>query len=111
MKQSDPVLNMTSMRAAAAEAGGVLRALANEDRLLLLCQLSGGELSVGEIEELLDLHQPTLSQQLRVLRNEGLVSTRREGKRIYYSLVDSKILALLGVLYEQYCPKRKRRRS
>jgi DNA-binding transcriptional ArsR family regulator len=111
MKQSDPVLNMTLMRAAAAKAGGTLRALANEDRLLLLCQLSGGELSVGEIEELLDLHQPTLSQQLRVLRQEGLVSTRRDGKRIYYSVADSKILALLGVLYELYCPKRKGKRS
>lgn len=97
-------LNMEAMRSAAREASTVLRALANEDRLLLLCQLSQGEKSVSELEELLDLHQPSLSQQLGVLRNEGLVSTRRDGKRIYYSVADEKVLALLATMYGLYCP-------
>jgi DNA-binding transcriptional ArsR family regulator len=70
----------------------------------LLCQLSQGEKSVGELEELLALHQPSLSQQLGVLRTEGLVETRREGKRIYYSVADQKVLALLDTLYGLYCP-------
>lgn len=98
-------VDMARMRKAAAEASGVLRALANEDRLLLLCQMSQGEVSVGELEELLDIRQPTLSQQLGVLRNEGLVNTRRDGKRIYYSVADHKVLALLELMYGLYCPK------
>lgn len=93
------------MRKAAQEATSVLRALANEDRLLLLCQLSQGEKSVGELEELLDIRQPTLSQQLGVLRTEGLVNTRRDGKRIYYSVADMNVLVLLKTLYSMYCPK------
>ncbi|HEX2530930.1 MAG TPA: metalloregulator ArsR/SmtB family transcription factor [Burkholderiaceae bacterium] len=94
---------MALMRAAAERATSMLYALANEDRLLLLCQLSQGEKSVGELEQLLDIHQPTLSQQLGVLRTEGLVNTRRDGKRIYYSLADQKITTILNTLYELYC--------
>ncbi len=96
----DPAL----MRAAASVATGTLRVLANEDRLLLLCQLSQGEASVSELELLLQIRQPTLSQQLGVLRAEGLVSTRRHGKRIFYAVADPKVLRLLGTLYELYCP-------
>lgn len=98
-------LNIASMRKAATQATGVLRSLANEDRLLLLCQLSQGEKSVGELEELLDLHQPSLSQQLGVLRSEGLVQTRRDGKRIYYSIANPEVLTLLNTLYALYCPE------
>lgn len=98
-------LSIERMNAAAGEATAVLRALANEDRLLLLCQLSNGELCVSELEERLDIHQPTLSQQLGVLRNEGLVSTRREGKKIFYSIRDARVLSLLRTMYEVFCPK------
>ncbi|MBS1187438.1 MAG: ArsR family transcriptional regulator [Burkholderiaceae bacterium] len=97
-------LDIALMRAAAGQATAALRALANEDRLLILCQLSQGEKSVSELEALLDVHQPTLSQQLGVLRNEGLVNTRRDGKRIYYSIADDKVLAILNTLYGLYCP-------
>lgn len=103
--ETDTRHDVTQMREAAEDATAMLRTLANEDRLLLLCQLSQGEKSVSELEELLAIHQPTLSQQLGVLRAEGLVSTRREGKRIYYSVADAKVLALLQTLYELYCPK------
>lgn len=94
-----------AMRAAAGEATAILFTLANENRLLLLCQLTDGEKSVGELEALLDIHQPTLSQQLGVLRKEGLVNTRREGKHIYYSVSNPKVLALLATLYELFCPR------
>lgn len=94
---------MARMRSAAGTSTAVLRALANADRLLLLCQMSDGEKSVGELEALLDIRQPTLSQQLAVLREEGLVGTRREGKRIYYSVADPRVLALLDTLYRLYC--------
>jgi ArsR family transcriptional regulator len=96
-------LNVAKMRRAAGDATALLRALANEDRLLLLCQLAGGEKSVSELEELLDIRQPTLSQQLGVLRSEGLVATRREGKRIHYSVAEPDALAVLKLLYRLYC--------
>lgn len=92
------------MRAAAGQATAVLATLANENRLLLLCQLGQGEKSVGELEELLDLHQPSLSQQLGVLCAMGLVNTRRDGKRIHYSIADARVLVLLRTLHELYCP-------
>ncbi|GGP24645.1 ArsR/SmtB family transcription factor [Silvimonas amylolytica] len=93
-----------AMRKGALAATATLRALANPDRLLLLCMLSQGEKSVSELESLLDLHQPSLSQQLGVLRQENLVSTRREGKQMYYSVADDRVLTLLGTLYTLYCP-------
>ena len=99
------VIDPELLREAAGQAVGVLKVLANEDRLLLLCQLSQGEMCVGELEEAFDIHQPTLSQQLGVLRFEGVVNTRREGKRIYYSVADPNVLQVLEVLYRLYCPK------
>ncbi len=93
---------LEAMKLAANEASSMLKTLGNGDRLLLLCQLSQGEKSVSELEE--SLRQPTLSQQLTVLRNEGLVNTRRDGKRIFYSIADEKVLVLLNTLYQLYCP-------
>jgi ArsR family transcriptional regulator len=98
-----PSLDPLAMREAAVRAGGLLKALANPDRLLLLCQLTLGEQRVGELESVLDLRQPSLSQQLGVLRQEGLVATRREGKQIYYSIASEEALALLQLLYTLYC--------
>ncbi len=105
MDDTPSALDVAAMRAAAETTTALLRALANTDRLLLLCQLAHGEKSVGELEALLDIRQPTLSQQLGVLRTEGLVATRREGKRIFYVVADPKILSLLNTLYALYCPK------
>ncbi len=93
------------MRAGAAQAVGALRLLANEDRLLLLCQLAHGEMCVGELEAALDIRQPTLSQQLGVLRADGVVSTRREGKNIHYSIADARLLDVLALLHRLYCPE------
>jgi DNA-binding transcriptional ArsR family regulator len=93
------------LRAAAGEAVGALKVLANEDRLLLLCQLAHREMCVGELEESLGIRQPTLSQQLAVLRNEGVVATRRDGKNIHYRIADPALLDILAVLYRLYCPK------
>ena len=98
-----PIIDMGHMQQAAQEATQMLRVLANENRLLLLCQLSQGEKSVGELEILLGIRQPTLSQQLGVLRNEGLVQTRRDGKQIIYRVVDERAQRLLEMLYGMYC--------
>lgn len=96
-------IDMAGMRQAAMQASGLLKALANPDRLLLLCQLSQSECNVGELEALTGIAQPTLSQQLGVLREECLVSTRREGKQIFYSIASKEALAVMQVLYEQFC--------
>ena len=107
MPRSAPsaALDTARLRAAAGEAVAALKALGNPERLLLLCQLSQGELSVSELEEALDIHQPTLSQQLGVLRREGMVQTRRDGKKVFYRVADERLLALLQTLYTLYCPK------
>jgi ArsR family transcriptional regulator len=94
-----------ALRGAAGRAVAALKLLANEDRLLLLCQLSQGEMCVSDLEQKLGIHQPTLSQQLGVLRNEGVVDTRREGKNIFYRVADPAMLEILAVLYRLYCPK------
>lgn len=101
----NPVIDPAMLRQAAGQAVSALKVLANEDRLLLLCQLSQGEMAVGELEEVLGIRQPTLSQQLAVLRAEGVVDTRRDGKRIFYSVADARLLQVLAVLYSLYCPK------
>ena len=96
-------LELSQMQAGAGQACKLMKVLANADRLMILCQLSQGEKRVGELEDLLGIVQPTLSQQLTVLRDEGLVSTRREGKAIYYQLCSPRALAVMAVLYVQFC--------
>jgi DNA-binding transcriptional ArsR family regulator len=103
-----PLMAPEDMRSAAGRACRLMKVLANPDRLLILCQLSQGECRVGELEELLGIVQPTLSQQLTVLRDEELVSTRREGKNIHYALASPQTLAVMQVLYEQFCLSEKK---
>ncbi len=107
MKTSSPQLDPEMLRSAADRAVGALKLLANVERMLLLCQLSQGEMCVSDLEAQLGIRQPTLSQQLGVLRNEGVVGTRRESKNIYYSVTDPHLLEILAVLYRLYCPKEK----
>jgi DNA-binding transcriptional ArsR family regulator len=99
----DVAIELPVMRETAAVVAGHLKMIANPDRLLLLCQLAEGEQSVGELEDRLDIRQPTLSQQLAVLRAEGAVNTRREGKHVFYCIADDKLLQLLRALYDLYC--------
>lgn len=93
-----------AMKQAALSAVEMLRGLSNADRLLLMCQLSQGEANVTQLEEAVGIHQPTLSQQLGVLRRLKLVETRRTGKQIYYRIEDPRIFTLLTTLYDLYCP-------
>ena len=103
MKDTAEHLNMPAMQLAAVKASRLLKTLANPDRLLLLCQLTQGEHGVSEMEALVGVLQPTLSQQLAVLREEGLVTTRREGKQIFYSIASPDALAVMQVLYQRFC--------
>ena len=96
-------LDLDKMKASAGNACRMMKVLSNPDRLLLLCQLSQGEKRVGELEEILGIVQPTLSQQLTVLREEELVTTRRDGKNIYYQIASPQALAVMNVLFEQFC--------
>ena len=80
-----------------------LKVLSNPDRLKILCVLVEGELNVQQIELRTDIQQPTLSQQLTVLRKADMVSTRREGKQIFYQVTDPKVLTLMQTLYQLYC--------
>ena len=92
-----------AMLAGATEAADFLKALGNENRLLILCHLSEGEMSVSELETALGLRQPTLSQQLARLRADELVDTRRDGKTIYYSLASEEVRKILDVMYNLFC--------
>ena len=91
------------LRDSASKACTLLKVLANEDRLLLLCQLTQGERNVGELEALTGIRQPTLSQQLGVLRDEGVVHTRRMGKFIFYSLASFEVVSVMQTLSGLYC--------
>lgn len=98
-------LDIVAMRENADKACRMMKTLANRDRLLLLCQLSQGEKRVGELEEDTNIQQPTLSQQLAVLREEGVVSTRRDGKHIYYKISSPIAMSVMELLYASYCGK------
>ena len=98
-----PGVAMDVLRDNTQRAAGLLKSLANPDRLLLLCQLVEVERSVTELESLTGIRQPTLSQQLGVLRNEGLVATRRDGKWVYYRIASPEAMAILGTLHQIFC--------
>lgn len=107
-----PLVDKVAMREAAESACALMKVLSNPDRMLLLCELAEGERNVGELQDAVGVLQPTLSQQLGVLREENLVATRREGKNIYYSIASPQAMAVLQVLYAQFCaPTGKTRKS
>lgn len=96
-------VDLDRLTASAAQASHFLRNIANEKRLLTLCQLMEGERSVGTLADVVGLSQSALSQHLNRLRQDGLVETRREGQTIYYRLADPRIEPLIRLLYEQFC--------
>src|SRR5579859_1774014 len=93
----------------AKRASEFLKALAHESRLVILCILAEGEKSVSELEQELGLRQPTVSQQLARLRADGLVSTRRDGKVIYYNLASDEARTVIGAIYDVFCRKPRKR--
>jgi ArsR family transcriptional regulator len=96
-------VDVDALRDAADAATGFLRTLANPDRLMLLCQLALGERCVSELESETGISQPTLSQQLAVLRRDELVQTRRNGKQIHYRIADPRVLSMLVQLQRLFC--------
>jgi DNA-binding transcriptional ArsR family regulator len=102
---AEPSGELENMAEKAKKASNFLKALAHENRLLILCMLAEGEKSVTEIERILEVRQPTVSQQLARLRMDGLVTTRRDGKVIYYSLASEDARVILGAIYDVFCGK------
>ena len=96
-------MDVSELQENAAKASSLLKTMANEWRLLIMCHLAEGEKSVGELEKLIDLNQSALSQHLAVLRREQLVQTRREAQSIYYSLASNEAASVMGTLYNLYC--------
>lgn len=102
-KPTTPVMDPEVLRTHAADASRLLKALANEKRLVLLCLLSEGEASVGELNARIDLSQSALSQHLALLREDGLVETRRDAQTIFYSLADGPARRVIDTLHAIYC--------
>jgi DNA-binding transcriptional ArsR family regulator len=98
-----PNVDVDRMGEHAREASELLKALAHEGRLMILCGLLHGEKSVGELEALLSRRQASVSQQLARLRLEGLVSARRDGRMIYYDIASDKARSVIGALYASFC--------
>lgn len=95
--------DFSGMEGHADDAARLLRSLGNRNRLMVLCALSTGEMSVSELNAVVPLSQSALSQHLAVLREENLVSTRRDGQVVYYSVPDGPALLILDVLHNTYC--------
>lgn len=96
-------MQVEKLAAQAGQAEEFLKALANRHRLMILCQLNGGERSVGSLQDSVGLSQSALSQHLARLRGDGLVATRRDGQTIYYSLASREAERLIGLLYAMFC--------
>ena len=96
-------INIEDMENSAQDAAALLRSLANEKRLMIVCQLVDGEKNVGELCGALDARQSTVSQQLALLRAEGVVSARKEAQTVYYSIADRNAQRIVELLYELFC--------
>ena len=94
--------NVEAIRDSANQACSILKLLANEDRLMLLCQLTQGEKNVGELESATNIQQPTLSQQLTILRKDGIVAIRKDGKFNYYSIASDEVIQVMQTLGQLY---------
>jgi DNA-binding transcriptional ArsR family regulator len=96
-------MDFDAMQSNATDAVNLLKGLANESRLMIMCVLSEGEVSVGELNQRIRLSQSALSQHLAVLREQGLVQTRRQSQTIYYRLADTAAMNIIELLHDVYC--------
>lgn len=96
-------IDFAEMHETAPQAVRLLKTLANENRLMIMCVLAEGEVSVGQLNRRIDLSQSALSQHLAILRDQGLVRTRRESQTIHYSLAQTEAIGLIEKLHEIFC--------
>lgn len=104
VKIEERATDAAAMAMQARAASDLMKSLSNETRLMILCLLSSGEMTVSEMEDRLHIQQAPLSQQLARLRNEQLVKTRRDGRMIHYSIANPNVLEVVKTLYRIYCP-------
>ncbi|MGB1262674.1 MAG: ArsR/SmtB family transcription factor [Cognaticolwellia sp.] len=97
------VIDIKDMRENASQAADLLKAMSNENRLLILCHLGEKEMSVSELNNFIDLSQSSLSQHLARLRQDGLVKTRRESQTIFYSIANPSVVKLISFLHSEFC--------
>ena len=98
-------MNVMQMEQAAGRAADLMKALSSEKRLMILCQLAEAEKTVGRLSDDLGLRQAAVSQQLALLRKDGLVAARREGRSIHYRLAGGEGRAVIALLYQLFCDK------
>lgn len=103
MKKQDQNKTMLKLRKQSEEVASLLKQLSHPQRLLILCHLAGGEKSVGEIEEACGASQSAVSQFLKAMRLEGLIDSRRDGKKVFYQIVDERVHDLIKSLYRIFC--------
>lgn len=103
MKSQGATKTLSELRRRSEDVAGLLKQLSHPQRLLILCSMAGGEKSVGEIEEACGASQSAVSQFLKGMRLEGLVASRRDGKQVYYKIVDKRVLELIRSLYQIFC--------
>jgi ArsR family transcriptional regulator, virulence genes transcriptional regulator len=103
MKSQGHNKTLSELRRQSESVAALLKQLSHPQRLLILCSMAEGEKSVGEIEEICGASQSSVSQFLKGMRLEGLIDSRRDGKNIYYTIVDKKVLALIKSLYQIFC--------
>jgi DNA-binding transcriptional ArsR family regulator len=96
-------MDFDAMQQNVSDAVNLLKGLANESRLMIMCVLSEGEVSVGQLNQRIELSQSALSQHLAVLRDQGLVQTRRESQTIFYRLADTAAMSIIELLHDIYC--------
>ena len=99
-------MDLDRLQESAAHAATLLKVMANSNRLIILCQLAEGEKSVGELESVVGLSQSALSQQLSVLRQQGVVTTRRAAQSIFYSLASEEVQTVMLALHDVFCGRR-----
>ena len=103
--------SLADFEASAGKAATLLRTLGNEKRLMIVCQIGDGELSAGSLQEPLGLSQSALSQHLAVLREAGIVATRRDGQTIWYRIADPAAVKVIETLAAIFCPDKPVRRK
>ncbi len=111
LSQAPAALDLADLQRKASHAAALLKALANRNRLVILCQLADGEKAVGELEAAVRLSQSALSQHLTVLRMKGIVTTRRVAQSILYSLASNEAQAIMRTLHDLFCGKGARARA
>jgi ArsR family transcriptional regulator, virulence genes transcriptional regulator len=103
MKSQDLLKNMSKLKRNSVEVAGLLKLLSHPQRLLILCSLADGEKTVGDIEKACEASQSAVSQFLKAMRLEGLIDARREGKQVYYQIIDERVHDLMKELYRIFC--------